>query len=407
MKKTVRNYNLRAKLGDVLNDVFLPTNKDNSSDVPTSVSCDPNNGCQPFLLCDASAQETLAPSLLLLYGEVEHTGYYEKMSHRAKISSLLQYLWESKEHRPAFRRITQNKDSFIKFANGIMNETNSLIASVMEKLPEIRRVQVQMANPQEWTALTEEQRETITSRHEENEQEVKRALPLCNKTLKMLGFLSTDPDIRSLFLLDEMCPRMVNMLLHVMTKLIGARGVELKVDNPENYNFRPKEMLKDLCSLIASYSTSHAFQEHCAKSGYYSEKLLQSSVKTCTKLNLLDPTKRDLFASLPALVSAASRSVEDDEALMADAPDEFLDPLMCTFMKDPVVLPTSGTVIDRSTITQHLLNDPNDPFNRKELTIDRVVPAKELKERMVKWLSEKRLARMEKGNEKGNRTAAS
>jgi ubiquitin conjugation factor E4 B len=223
----VKNYNLRAKLGDVLHDVYLPTNNDN--DIPSSVSCDPKAGGQTYLLSDLSAQETLAPSLLLLYGEVEHTGYYEKMSHRANIASLLQYLWESKEHRPAFRRITQNKDSFIKFANGIMNEMNSLIASVMEKLPEIRRVQVQMRNPTEWNAMPEEERETISSRHEENEQEVKQALPLCNKTLKMLGFLSTDSDIRNLFLLEEMCPRLVNMLFHVMVKLVGARGMELKV----------------------------------------------------------------------------------------------------------------------------------------------------------------------------------
>lgn len=209
--QTVRNYNLRAKLGDVLHDVYLPSGVDDRKSVPDSVCCDPLAGGQPYLLSDVSAQETLAPSLLLLYGEVEHTGYYEKMSHRANISALLKYLWESKEHRTAFRRITQNKESFIKFANGIMNETNSLIASVMEKLPEIRQVQVQMANPQEWAALSEEQRETITSRHEENEQEVKRALPLCNKTLQMLGFLNTDEDIRNLFLLQEMCSRLVNM----------------------------------------------------------------------------------------------------------------------------------------------------------------------------------------------------
>jgi ubiquitin conjugation factor E4 B len=73
-----------------------------------------------------------------LYGEAEHTGYYDKMSqHRAKISSLLKYLWESSEHRLAFRAITQNKESFIKFANGIINKTNTLIATVMQKLPEI------------------------------------------------------------------------------------------------------------------------------------------------------------------------------------------------------------------------------------------------------------------------------
>ena len=164
------------------------------------------------------------------------------------------------------------------------------------------------------------------------------------------------------------------------------------MDNPENYNFRPKEMLRDLCSLIASYSSAIQFQEHCAKSGYYNEKLLRSSVKTCSKLNLLGKSSMELFSSLPGKVETASRSVEVDEALTADAPDEFLDPLMFTFMKDPVLLPTSGTIIDRATITQHLLNDPNDPFNRKDLTIDMVQPATELKERMSKWLREKRLA---------------
>lgn len=165
--------------------MYLPSEKDSRWSVPESVSCNPLAGGSPFLISDASAKETLAPSLLLLYGEVEHTGFYDKMGHRANIASLLKYLWDSGEHRPAFRRITQSKESFIKFANGVMNENNSLIASVMEKLHEIRRVQVQLSNPQEWASLSEEQRETINSRHEENEQEVKRALPLCNKTLQV------------------------------------------------------------------------------------------------------------------------------------------------------------------------------------------------------------------------------
>lgn len=213
----------------MLHDVYLPPDNNGRSSLSSQIYCDPRSGGQPYLISDVAAQESLAPSLLLLYGEVEHTGYYEKMGHRANIASLLQFLWESKEHRNAFRRITQNKTSFITFANGIMNEMNSLIVTVMEKLPEIRRVQLHMANSQEWGALPEEERETISSRHEENEQEVKRALPLCNKTLKMLGFLSTDSDIRGLFLLDELCPRLVNMLLHVLTKLVGAKGMELKV----------------------------------------------------------------------------------------------------------------------------------------------------------------------------------
>jgi len=157
-------------------------------------------------------------------------------------------------------------------------------------------------------------------------------------------------------------------------------------------------MLTDLCEIFSSYADASVFQEHCAKSGYYTNDLMTKAVKTCTKLGLLKDESMALFATLPDEVEAVSKTIEDDDALTIDAPDEFLDPLMCTFMTDPVLLPTSGTIIDRSTITQHLLNDPNDPFNRKELRIDMVEPATELKERMAIWLAQKRAERDSNSN---------
>lgn len=52
-------------------------------------------------------------------------------------------------------------------------------------------------------------------------------------------------------------------------------------------------------------------------------------------------------------------------------PDEFLDPLFATLMKDPVRLPSSGVITDRAVITRHLLSDPIDPFNRQPLKVNR------------------------------------
>jgi ubiquitin conjugation factor E4 B len=389
----VRNYNLRAMLGDVLHELYLPAVPGDRREVPSSIASDPLAGGQTFLLSDTVAQETLAPSLLLLYGEVEHTGYYDKMSHRAKIASLIKYLWESAEHRPAFRRITQNKESFIKFANGIINETNTLIATVMQKLPEIKDAQEKMKNVPEWGRLSEDEQSQVSSRLDDNEREVKHALPLCNKTLQMFGYLNTDTDIRGLFLLEELCPRLVTMLLHVLTKLTGSKGLDLKVDNPDQYDFRPKEMLRDLCAIFALFASYADFQNECAKSGC-DPSLLLSAVKTCRRLNLLEGESMSAFESLPATVEAAAQIVAADEALLADAPDEFLDEILSSYMKDPIILP-SGHFVDRSTITQHLLNDSIDPFNREPMTIDDVKPATELKERMKLWLEGKRSASMD------------
>ena len=45
----------------------------------------------------------------------------------------------------------------MRFANGLMNETNKLIVETMEKLPEIRTTQLQMADGAQWDALTDQQ----------------------------------------------------------------------------------------------------------------------------------------------------------------------------------------------------------------------------------------------------------
>ena len=95
------------------------------------------------------------------------------------------------------------------------------------------------------------------------------------------------------------------------------------------------------------------------------------------------------FAALPVWVETAVRAVAEEEALLEGAPAEFQDEVLDTFMKDPVILP-SGHVVDRSTITQHLLNNSTDPFSRMDMTLDDVKPAVELKARMDQWLEERR-----------------
>ena len=50
------------------------------------------------------------------------------------------------------------------------------------------------------------------------------------------------------------------------------------------------------------------------------------------------------------------------------------DPITCLIMDDPVQLPSSGHVMDRSTIARHLLSDERDPFSRAPLKIEQVVP---------------------------------
>ena len=53
----------------------------------------------------------------------------------------------------------------------------------------------------------------------------------------------------------------------------------------------------------------------------------------------------------------------------------YVDPILSTLMRDPVRLPTSGVIVDRSTISRHLLSDQSDPFNRMPLNESMLEPS--------------------------------
>ena len=45
---------------------------------------------------------------------------------------------------------------------------------------------------------------------------------------------------------------------------------------------------------------------------------------------------------------------QSEEEILAEPPEEFLDPIMLTLMADPVILPSSRATVDRSTIARYL-----------------------------------------------------
>lgn len=90
-----------------------------------------------------------------------------------------------------------------------------------------------------------------------------------------------------------------------------------------------------------------------------------------------------------AKVRTIERQMKENDEALANPPDEFLDPLLSILMRDPVILPSSKVVVDRSTISRHLLSEQFDPFNRMPLTMDQVIPNDELKAKIDEWIKER------------------
>lgn len=416
----IQSPHLRAKFGQLLFHLFLPVaDRQHEERYTNFPSIDgPHTS---LLSTHVGAQRFLAPSLLLLYGDVERTGFYEKLSNRRSIMLVLKHLWTLPTHRQAFQGIaTSNVDtrhlesdsattesselrsqnSFVRFANGLLNETNYLVASTIDKLSEIRKYQLLIQNGVEWSRLTEEEKKQQVERHESNEQECRGTAGLCSETLNMLNYLTSDPVIRKPFLFDEILPRFTSTLLNVLQRIVGQKSVEIKVENMESYNFQPKIMLIEILTTMIHFCDEKEFWEAVAKDSFYADGgPIRKAISTVSRLNLVSPHDAQSLRSLYENVRNVRATIIDLESLVEDAPFDFMDPLLDTLMRDPVRLPTSGTIVDRSTIAQHLLNvetgalwlisfsvlfiSLTDPFNRQPLTIDMVEPVPQLKARWV------------------------
>ena len=121
---------------------------------------------------------------------------------------------------------------------------------------------------------------------------------------------------------------------------------------------------------------------------YYIPELFEQASNVLLKIG-----QGELETYLQNVAAKVNKSAENqrvDEELFADAPDEYLDSIMSHLMTDPVRLPNSLQIVDRSTIARHLLSDQNDPFTRAPLTMEQIEPLDDLKNEIQKWMEDKR-----------------
>ncbi|KAJ1545606.1 hypothetical protein HK405_007809 [Cladochytrium tenue] len=251
-----------------------------------------------------------------------------------------------------------NVEEFVKFVNLLMNDTTYLLDESLTKLAEIHKIQDEMANVEEW------------------ERTPQSYVALGNETVHMFQYMTAVEEIVTPFMAPYIVERLAAMLDYNLAAMVGPRCTELKVKNPEKFGFNPKKLLSEIIDIYLHLSHRNEFVEAVARDGRsYSKEIFGRAVDIATKFALKAPQEIQMLQDFVQKVeSHLAQAVEEEEDL-GDVPDEFLDPLLATIMQDPVVLPTSNVTIDRSTIITQLLSTPIDPFNRKPLTIDMVIPS--------------------------------
>ncbi|OVA12138.1 U box domain [Macleaya cordata] len=375
----IRNPYLRAKMVEVLN-CWMPQRSGSSSTASLF------EGHQLSL-------EYLVRNLLKLYVDIEftgsHTQFYDKFNIRHNIAELLEYLWQVPSHRNAWRQIAKEEEKgvYLNFLNFLINDSIFLLDESLNRILELKEMEKEMSDTAEWERRPAQERQERTRQFHSQENIIRIDMKLAMEDVGMLAF--TSEQITVPFLLPEMVERVASMLNYFLLQLVGPQRKSLTLKDPEKYEFRPKILLKRIVDIyvhLAKGDRENIFPAAISKDGRsYNEQLFTAAADVLRRIGE-DGRVIQEFIQLGAKAKLAASEAMDAEAALGEIPDEFLDPIQYTLMRDPVILPSSRITVDRPVIQRHLLSDNSDPFNRSHLTQDMLIPDVELKARIEDFI---------------------
>jgi ubiquitin conjugation factor E4 B len=395
----VKNPYLRAKFVEVLRH-WLPGDPDTPGSRYSPQMANLFEG-HPLALTH------LVPAALRLYVDIEAGGganqFYDKFNIRYQIGEICEYLWKVEPHRRAWIQLARTDTAFYtRFLNMLINDAIWLLDESLNRLPEVRQFDTDSADADAWAARPAQERSERESANQSTVNELKNDLTLAKVHVRMMGY--TSRNIAAPFLTPDMVGRVANMLNYFLKYLAGSKRRALKVKDPEKYGWDPKELLSMIVDVYLSLSAADVegvFAAAIAADGRsYTDQLFTDTATVLRTLGLKTEHDVSRFEEMAERTRLLAAVAQEEEADLGDIPDEFADPIMCTLMLDPVLLP-SGDNMDRPNIMRHLLTDETNPFTRQPLKIADLVTNTALKARIDAWVVQRRALAAGGGDEGG------
>lgn len=341
------------------------------------------------------ALQNLFHALMQIYIECEssgtHTQFYDKFNVRYEIFQVIRCIWTNPVYRENLEIESRvNHAFFVQFVNLTLNDVTFLLDESFGAFKQIHALQEELEGP-EAALLDETKKQEKQELLDDNQKKAKSWMTLTNETISMLKMFTEA--LADAFTSQEIVQRLADMLDYNLESLVGPKQKDLKVRDPQQYKFTPLLLLSDIMSVYLNLKDKPAFHLAVARDGRsYKYGTLKHATEIMVKSGAGQKSPEELkqFLKLADDIETTKLSEEAEEDWLGEIPEEFLDPLLATLMEDPVILPISRTVIDRSTIRQHLLSDPHDPFNRTDLKLEDVIPDTETKAKIEAFRAEAR-----------------
>ncbi|KAI9845367.1 MAG: hypothetical protein M1838_001767 [Thelocarpon superellum] len=336
------------------------------------------------------ATQHLLHSLMKFYIEVENTGahtqFYDKFNIRYEIFQVIKCIWSNPIYRENLSTESKvNVDFFVRFVNLLLNDVTFVLDESLTAFGKIHDLQKTLEDQSLEGDERTEQEGALTAA----ESSARNYMQLTNETVAMLNLFTEA--LATSFTMPEIVQRLADMLDYNLEAMVGPKSSNLKVRDPDKYNFDAKHLLSELVDVYLNLGGKISFIEAVARDGRsYKPSNFEKATVILRKWALKSAEDLTKWTNLGEKIRVAKEADDQAEEDLGEIPDEFLDPLMYSLMEDPVILPASKVSIDRSTIRSHLLSDPNDPFNRAPLKIEDVVSDTALKAKIEEFKAERK-----------------
>lgn len=335
------------------------------------------------------ANDNLLHALMKFYIDVEltgaHTQFYDKFNIRYEIFQVIKCIWTNDVYQQHLvQESKKNIEFFLRFVNLLLNDATYVLDEALTKFPKIHDLQNELKTN---LSLNDEQRTAKEEDLRTAESQAQSYMQLTNETVSMMKLFTKS--LSASFTMPEIVDRVAAMLNYTLDILVGPKSTNLKVDDMKKFRFEPRTLLSEFIDIYLNLGVSEEFVHAVAQDGRsYKPANFEAALRILTRYNLKSSDEIVAWDNLRQRFVRAKEEDDQEEDDLGEIPDEFLDPLLANLMKDPVLLPRSQQVLDRSTIRSHLLSDPNDPFIRQPLKIEEVIELPDLKARITQWKQE-------------------
>ena len=271
------------------------------------------------------ALQYLLHALIKFYIDVETTGthnqFFDKFNIRYEIFQIIKCIWPTPSYREQLSQEAKvNLDFFVRFVNLLLNDVTFVLDESLSAFVQIHDLTQELKKASDMEqAIRTEKEEALSSA----QGRAKSYMQLTNETVAMLKLFTEA--LADSFTKPEIVQRLADMLDYNLDAMVGPKSINLRVGNPQDYAFNPKQLLAEIVDVYLNLRNKEDFVFAVARDGRsYKPANFQKATAIMKDRGLKSSQQLIQWRSLGEKIKKAKEVDDQAEEDLGEIPDDFL-----------------------------------------------------------------------------------